>query len=190
MASFSHASQYCRRCNVNQVRCPRSALSIPALLSRWSQARATWAERVLGWQYIVNPNADECHDCPVGAVCNSQNLSGTVPGSAWAAEGPYMRLQECPRGFVGVRAEDTPASDACVACPIGKYSLVPANVRDGLLASSSTFDAASGALCNGALGLLRSLAHARCEPGGPDTLGGVGRVSGRGDVPGDGGGGA
>ncbi len=101
-------------------------------------------------QYIVNPNQDKCHDCPTGAVCDSRQLAGLVAGSVWKPEGSFMRLQQCPPGFVAVRDPATEATDACVACPPSTYSVVAARVGDGELVSASTVLAASGSLCNGA----------------------------------------
>eukprot|EP00961_Rhodomonas_salina_P288152 3893802-Rhodomonas_salina.1 len=68
----------------------------------------------------------------VGAECDGQKLWGQVAGSVWEAEGPHLRLRQCPRGYIVVHDPASPQSDACVACPFGTYSLVPARVGGSL----------------------------------------------------------
>jgi hypothetical protein len=54
-------------------------------------------------QYILDPNnpAYTCQDCPAGATCDGNSLTGKVKGSVWTpnnATGRYL-LEACPFGY-------------------------------------------------------------------------------------------
>ncbi len=71
-------------------------------------------------QYVLDPDADPCRECPVGAVCNGSSLTGLVEGSAWVAAGKVVRLVQCPKGYILVRDEAAAGLDQCVICPPGE----------------------------------------------------------------------
>jgi hypothetical protein len=45
----------------------------------------------------------KCTTCPLGAECIGGLLRGRVGGSVWRKLGQYMRLDECPAGYIVVR---------------------------------------------------------------------------------------
>eukprot|EP00961_Rhodomonas_salina_P076588 1028289-Rhodomonas_salina.1 len=75
-------------------------------------------------QYIINPNEDECQDCPVGASCNGKDLTGP-PSSVWEADLMlgYHVLVSCPQGFGVVNTTSDgvfePRLQECVPCGQG-----------------------------------------------------------------------
>ena len=46
---------------------------------------------------------NNCVDCAVGGKCNGSKLVGNVEGSVWIQQGQYMRILECPAGYILVR---------------------------------------------------------------------------------------
>ena len=76
-------------------------------------------------QYIIDPNANECQPCAVGAVCEDGKFQPVNPAdSVWnsTADGVY-RIVKCPPGFVLIRDEADPVSDRCVPCAPDTYSV-------------------------------------------------------------------
>jgi len=76
-------------------------------------------------QYIIDPNANECQPCAVGAVCEDGKFQPVSPAdSVWnsSADGVY-RIATCPPGFVLIRDEADPVSDRCVPCAPDTYSV-------------------------------------------------------------------
>lgn len=115
----------------------------------FSHDAQTCRECVVGLEYNLDPNRHPCHPCPTtGASCDGSTLTSLVPGATWSAgpAGEVLRLQLCPAGYILVVAADA-RDDACVLCPAGTYSLLPASMNSGLVAPS-TLVAASGGLCN------------------------------------------
>jgi hypothetical protein len=45
----------------------------------------------------------KCTDCPLGAECSGGQLRGRVGRSVWNRFGQFMRLDECPAGYILVR---------------------------------------------------------------------------------------
>ena len=72
-------------------------------------------------QYVLDPDADPCRDCPVGAACNGSAATGLVAGSDWVQVGRVVRLARCPPGHILVRDEAAPGLDQCVMCPPGTH---------------------------------------------------------------------
>jgi len=76
-------------------------------------------------QYIIDPNANECQPCAVGALCEDGKFQPVNPtDSVWnsTADGVY-RIARCPPGFVLIRDEADPVSDRCVPCAPDTYSV-------------------------------------------------------------------
>jgi hypothetical protein len=81
-------------------------------------------------QYVLDPDADPCRDCPVGAACNGSALVGLVAGSDWVQVGRVVRLARCPPGYILVRDEASLDLDQCVMCPPGRQQPCPVHSRD------------------------------------------------------------
>ena len=53
---------------------------------------------------VIPPyDSNECVDCPLGGKCNGSILTGRIKGSVWEAVGDFMRISECPAGYILVR---------------------------------------------------------------------------------------
>jgi hypothetical protein len=46
---------------------------------------------------------NQCVECPLGGVCNGKTLKGYIKGSVWVQAGIFMRIFECPAGYILVR---------------------------------------------------------------------------------------
>ena len=114
-------------------------------------------------QYNLRPNLDNCQQCSVGGECDGETMVGKLispDGSSvlrytgedmkWEPEivpglGKILRIEQCPAGYVLVRAERNHALDQCIPCPVGTFSTEVARWEDGkgLLVASSTGTVAS-----------------------------------------------
>jgi hypothetical protein len=81
-------------------------------------------------QYILDPNnpAYSCQDCPVGAICDGNSLTGKVKGSVWRPDdstGLYI-LEACPFGYErfgggGSSNSQNQLSQRCSSCSVTQY---------------------------------------------------------------------
>ena len=46
---------------------------------------------------------NQCVDCPLGGKCNGSDMTGNMEGSVWKSERNFMRICECPAGYILVR---------------------------------------------------------------------------------------
>ena len=81
-------------------------------------------------QYILNPNADTCQNCPPGLSCTG--TSAVVPvikGSTWIPDGTIYRLTGCPAGYsissTGISGNFEAAVQQCSPCPKGEECISP-----------------------------------------------------------------
>ena len=56
-------------------------------------------------QYILNPKTTPCVNCPVGGICKGGIFDAAVSGSVWQKNGSFMRVIECPPGYILVRSK-------------------------------------------------------------------------------------
>ena len=61
------------------------------------------AECVSSGAVIPPYDLNECVDCPLGGKCNGSTLTGGIMGSIWETDGGFMRVSECPAGYILVR---------------------------------------------------------------------------------------
>jgi hypothetical protein len=112
--------------------------------------RGVWyCEACADNQYILDPNnpAYSCQDCPIGATCDGNSLTGKVEGSVWKQDyrsGLYI-LEACPLGYEMIGSDGSKNSltqllQQCSNCSESQYIL------------NSTFRCQQcpiGATCNG-----------------------------------------
>jgi hypothetical protein len=81
-------------------------------------------------QYILDPNnpSHSCQDCPVGAICEGNSLTGKVKGSVWTRDdstGLYI-LEACPFGYELISAGGSSNAQnqlfqQCANCSVTEY---------------------------------------------------------------------
>lgn len=75
-------------------------------------------------QYILNPNEHQCQTCPRGLTCHGNHVTEPeVANSTWVADGEYMRLLDCPSGYLVVNSSLD--QQYCKRCEALTYSRNP-----------------------------------------------------------------
>ena len=126
--------------------------------------------------YVVDPDQGECILCPDGGTCDGskvgpkQEMGGNVIANTWEyvdyvstnvqpnVVSKRARLLQCPPGYLLVRRRDdepadsgigdNPQLDQCSKCPVGRYSIVPADFYgEQVLVESDVKVAAIGQKC-------------------------------------------
>ena len=132
-------------------------------------------------QYIIDPNRDECKQCPPGLKCRGDDFYvPEVETSTWVAENGVYKLKTCPTGYSRQSIDDGATPDqqrcdpcaegsecvlevceTCSVCAAGKYKDVP-GTHGCRTCPPNTFNPDTNA---------KDFASCRACPKGSDTAG-------------------
>lgn len=138
--------------NVTRSPCPDGTSFIE------TRVRTVKGERIQGTcepcktdQYVTEPDQYSCIGCPLGGSCDGKIVRGKDgQRSTWEAVNEYYRVQSCPIGNILVRAEASPATDQCAACPTGTFTFFASTyfIREGYPDLKTDDPAAAPGLCS------------------------------------------